>query len=224
MVKIHILVEGQTEEEFTRGILYEYLHPKGIFINPIIAKTRRAIGGNPAYRGGIVSYEKIEFDLKRLVHDTSASLITTMIDYYQLPSDFPGFDDEGAKKGSPLERVKYLETKFGESINHRNFWPYISTHEFEALLFSSPDVIVQEVRGEDPKVQKELQAVLKKYNNPEEINKDDPPSKRILKYLSEYDKIAHGNLIAIEVGIVKMRKYCPHFNEWLNKIELLGSS
>src|SRR5690349_315463 len=151
MVKVHVLVEGQTEEEFVRGILHEHFSSKDIYLNPIIAKTKRAIGGDPAYRGGIVSYGKIEFDLKRLVQDTSVTCVTTMIDFYRLPSDFPGYGDNKAKIGSSLDCVTYLEAKFSQSIRHPKFLPYISIHEFEALLFTDPNTIVQEVRGEDKK-------------------------------------------------------------------------
>jgi hypothetical protein len=219
MSKVHILVEGQTEDEFVREILGEYLSPRGIYLSTTIVKTKRAIGGNPAFKGGAVSYGKIEFDVKRLVHDSSASLVTTMIDFYRLPSNFPGFNDHAAKSGSPLQCVTYLEDKFRAAINHPKFLPYISIHEFEALLFSDPDIIVREVRGEDEKTRAALYAINKRYSSPEDINKDHPPSKRILEYLTEYEKILHGILIAIEIGVDRMRQKCPHFHEWLTKIE-----
>lgn len=224
MVKVHVLVEGQTEEEFVREILNEYLLPKGVYLNAVIAKTKRAIGGNPAYRGGIVSYGKIEFDLKQLLRDSSASLVTTMIDFYRLPSDFPGFNDAEAKSGSAFQCVGYLERKFREAIHHPQFLPYLSIHEFEALLFSDSDTIVQEVRGGDEQAQKSLRNVRQSYDSPEEINRENPPSKHILEQLSEYEKTLHGYLIAIEIGIDKMREACPHFREWLTRLEALAIS
>jgi hypothetical protein len=223
MLRVHVLVEGQTEEEFVRDILYPYLQSKSIYLNPIIAKTRRAIGGNAAYRGGIVSYGKIEFDVKRLVNDTSVSLVTTMIDFYRLPTDFPGFGDKEAKRLS-YDAVRYLESKFKDAVGHPKFFPYIAIHEFEALLFSEPETIVSEVRGQDANAQTALQTVAKKYKNPEEINRDDPPSKHILKHLTEYDKVLHGSLIAVEIGIEKMREKCPHFHEWLIELEKLAAT
>lgn len=222
MKKVLVLVEGQTEEEFVRESLYEYMSPKGLHLVPIIAKTKRAIGGNPAFRGGIVAYGKIAFDLKRLVHDSSAICVTTMIDYYRLPSDFPGFDDEEAKSNVTIQCVEYLEKKFSESINHSKFLPYLSIHEFEALLFTDPYRIVQEVRGTDSKIQEILENIAGSYDSPEDINKDAPPSKRIIQYLKEYDKTVHAYLIAIEIGIEKMRQKCVHFDGWLKRLEALA--
>jgi hypothetical protein len=222
MVKVHVLVEGQTEEEFVRQILDEYLSPKGIYLNPVIAKTKRAISGNSAFRGGMVSYGKIAFDLKQLLRDSSASLVTTMIDFYRLPADFPGFTDEEAKTGSPHQCVRYLEDRFRSDINHPRFLPYLSIHEFEALLFSEPEMIVREIRGDNQKAQESLRKVLQRYNSPEEINRETPPSKHILEHLSEYDKTVHGYLIAIEIGVDRMRHMCPHFHEWLARLEALA--
>jgi hypothetical protein len=218
---VHILVEGQTEEEFVQDILNEHLQPKGIYLNPVIAKTKRAIGSNPAFRGGIVSYGKVEFDLKRLLRDTSAVMVTTMIDYYRLPTDFPNISDVEAKTGTSLQRVSFLEKKFAENIAHPKFSPYLSLHEFEALLFTEPEKIVSQVRGKDASAQAKLVQICENYPSPEEINLIDPPSKRILSVLAEYDKVGHGYLIAVEIGITAIRKKCLHFDEWLKKLENL---
>lgn len=218
---VHIIVEGQTEAEFV-DVLNEYLNPKNVYLTCIIAKTKRPIGNNPAYRGGIVSYEKVEFDIKKLLSDSSVSLVTTMIDFYGLPSDFPNYDDKEARIGTVYQRVAYLEKKFTENINHLKFLPYLSVHEFEALLFSKPEEIVMQVRGTDEKAQEKLRQIRNRYQSPEEINLDDPPSKRILAEIVEYDKVTHGFSIAIEIGIDAMRQECPHFDAWLKKLEALS--
>ncbi|HJU04980.1 MAG TPA: hypothetical protein VJ692_07475, partial [Nitrospiraceae bacterium] len=36
----------------------------------------------PHFKGGITDFRKVEDDLRRLLGDTDAALITTMIDYY----------------------------------------------------------------------------------------------------------------------------------------------
>lgn len=221
MKLIHILVEGQTEEEFVRDILNEHLAAKGIYLNVVLAKTKRAIGANPAFRGGIVSYGKVEFDLKGLLRDSSAAMVTTMIDYYRLPSDFPNFNDVEAKTGAAQKRVAYLEKKFAENIAHSKFLPYLSLHEFEALLFTKPEEIVRQVRGKDALAQKKLEEIRQNYSSPEEINLIAPPSKRILSTMAEYDKVGHGFLIAVEIGIGAIRKECLHFDAWLTKLESL---
>ena len=100
--------------------------------------------------------------MKQLVHDASADLVTTMIDFYRLPTDFPGFGGDEAKTGLSVDTVRYLEGKFKTAIGHPKFFPYIAIHEFEALLFSEPETIVQEVHGDDKKIQTALQNVAKK--------------------------------------------------------------
>jgi hypothetical protein len=137
-----------------------------------------------------------------------------MIDFYGLPSDFPNYSDKEATTGTIYQRVEYLEKKFSEDIKHHKFLPYLSIHEFEALLFSKPDEIVKQVRGTDDEAK--LEQIRNHYQSPEVINLVDPPSKRILTGLAEYDKVTHGFTIAIEIGIEAMRQECPHFDALSN--------
>lgn len=218
MKKIHILVEGQTESEFVAEVLQPYFS-KSAYMKPVLAKTKRAIGGSPAFKGGIVSYGKFEFDVKQLLRDSSAMLVTTMIDFYRLPTDFPGLGEKKAQSGTVIDRVTYLESKMAESINNRRFLPYIAIHEFEALLFCDPERIVEEIRGDDVSLKTKLKEIRQAYDTPEDINEKLPPSKRILDHIKEYQKTVHGLLVAVDIGIDKMREECPHFNTWLTAIE-----
>ena len=218
---VHILVEGQTEYEFVNELLKDYFHSIGIYLNAIIIKTKNSIGGKPAYRGGIVSYYKVQSAIVDILRDSGVSLVTTMIDYYHLPTDFPNFNDKKAKTGALYDRVDYLETKFSDAINHHKFYPYFSIHEFEALLFAKPEIIAQEIPNLNPNILKTLQDIKARYTNPEHINLDIPPAKHISNLIPEYQKAQDGLLIAIEIGIDTMRKECPHFDSWLTKIESL---
>jgi hypothetical protein len=62
--------------------------------------------------------------------------------------------------------------------------------------------------------------------NPEEI--DDgattAPSKRIIKLIPEYEhrKASAGPIIAEKIGLRRIRERCPHFDEWIKKMERLG--
>jgi hypothetical protein len=60
----------------------------------------------------------------------------------------------------------------------------------------------------------------RKYH-PEEIN-DEPnsaPSNRIQALKNDYRKVAMGKTVSEAIGIQTIRKQCPHFNSWLNKLE-----
>lgn len=219
---VHVLVEGQTEYEFVSELLNDYFQPKEIRLTAIIIKTKNSIGSKPAYRGGIVSYRKVQSQLMDIIHDSAISLVTTMIDYYQLPTDFPSYNDEQAQIGSLYDKVTYLEMKFAEAINHRKFYPYFSVHEFEALLFTKPEIIAQEIPDVGTDILPKVQNIKTKYPTPEDINLDTPPSKHILDLIPEYRKAQDGILIALEIGVDAMRKECPHFDSWLTKIESLA--
>jgi hypothetical protein len=53
---------------------------------------------------------------------------------------------------------------------------------------------------------------------------DTAPSKRLLREIPEYDKANSGVIVAEQIGLGKMRRRCPHFNDWLTKLERLGGT
>jgi len=53
------------------------------------------------------------------------------------------------------------------------------------------------------------------------IDDDDPPSKRILHAVQGYQKAEDGPFIAERIGLNVMRSKCPHFDEWLKRLEAL---
>jgi len=89
MKKILVLAEGQTEEKFLKEVLNPYLNRHNIYIIPIIISTKRTKSGLK-YKGGIVKFSQVKSEILKLLKDASASLVTTMIDYYGLNNSFPG--------------------------------------------------------------------------------------------------------------------------------------
>ena len=51
--------------------------------------SHKTVKRGPNFKGGITSFGQVERDLRRLLGDTSAALVTTMFDLYGLPDDFP---------------------------------------------------------------------------------------------------------------------------------------
>ncbi|HUT52093.1 MAG TPA: DUF4276 family protein [bacterium] len=226
MTKVLILVEGQTEEEFIRQLVYDYLWPKNVFIQPKSIPTRRVVSG-PDYKGGLRSYPKINGEIRRLLGDSSASAVTMMYDYYGLPTDFPGRRNLKGKDG--FQKVRILEAALARDINDPRFIPYIQLHEFEGLLFSSPVLMADTIlrlgtEAQRRKLAAELQTIRKGFRTPEDIddNPEKHPSKRIAGLAARYQKVKHGILIAKGIGIEKIREQCPHFNEWLTRLEKLS--
>lgn len=218
-MKVLILVEGQTEETFVKRILDPHLSSLDVFVVPTIIATKRIKSGS-SFKGGVPAYERVRKDIQRLLGDTSAALVTTMVDYYGLPKSFPG--RSSVQGSTALQRVQYVETALADDIAHERFLPYYSLHEFEALLFSSTSEIAHTFAI--PSMESKLDAIRAAFPSPEDIN-DDPataPSARLETLFPSYSKPFFGSLIASRIGLQQMRDECAHFNQWLSKLERLA--
>ncbi|HTB93321.1 MAG TPA: DUF4276 family protein [Candidatus Sulfotelmatobacter sp.] len=215
--RVLILVEGQTEERFTKDVLGPAFWEKQLFLQPTILMTKKVKNG-PNFKGGVTNFPKFKNDLQRLLNSAGGALVTTMLDYYGLPADFPGMNTR--PNGTSKQRVLHVEaaiaTHFG---NLPNFLPFLALHEFEAWLFSSP-VELPRIMNE-PQKQVLIEAVRAAVNTPEEINERPQfaPSKRIESMFSGYKKTLHGPTVTARIGLERIREECPHFHEWLAKLE-----
>jgi hypothetical protein len=216
---VYVLVEGETEETFVDEVLNHHLESFEVYLKPILIETSEGL----RKKGGYTTYAKTKRQLLNLLAHSQASLVTTMLDYYGLAEDFPG--KTKLPNGTGRVRVQYLEQELEKAIAHRKFLAYFSLHEFEALLFVAPEIIAKIVPGQD--FSKDLTQIKASFSSPEEIN-DDPetsPSNRLGKlYGKTYNKPILGSLIALEIGLEQIRAECPHFNEWVSKLESLGET
>jgi hypothetical protein len=220
-MQINILVEGQTEETFVNNLLYPYLSKFGIFSVPIIITTKRTKSGIK-FKGGNDFLSFIN-DLKKLIYGTSQGCVTTFIDYYALPSEFPGYTDR-QKFSSQIKKVEFLEEKLFEHLSFpKNFIPYIQLHEFETFLFADTEGFNRYLSPKEADLNS-LNKIIGSHVNPEDIDegKDTAPSKRILQHYPSYDKVTEGNLILMDIGINTLLEKCPHFRSWVKKLEHLG--
>ena len=71
-----------------------------------------------------------------------------------------------------------------------------------------------------------LLAIRALFPTPEDINDDvrTAPSKRIAQLAPGYNKPTEGSLGALAIGLDTIRACCPLFNEWLTKLEQLGTA
>lgn len=221
MTKVFIYVEGQTEETFVNQVLRPYFANKNVFLRAILSTTKRAKDGTK-FKGGITSYVKVRNDIITLSYDSSVALITTMLDYYRLPSSFPGKNT--IPNGTALQKVNYLEEEFRKDINLQIFLPFITLHEFESLLFSSPEQIASAF-PRHRNLGRQLNDIRNRYTSPEDIN-DGPsthPAMRIINEVPDYKKPLHGSIIASRIGLNQIRTECSHFDRWILQIESLLS-
>ena len=217
-----VLCEGQTEDRFVHIVLRPYLMPLGIVTKSRILVTNTKLDK----RGGVATYSQIKRDLRNLFREfqNNASeefFFTTMLDYYKLPTDFPGYNNTFS---NPYHRVEDLQISFSNAILYSGFIPYIQLHEFEALVLSSPELLLVEY-PDAKKAVLELKDALSKVNgNPEMIDNGPTtaPSKRIISSLEKckhnYNKVKVGPEIVGRIGIPSLLASNKHFAEWINTI------
>ena len=67
-----------------------------------------------------------------------------------------------------------------------------------------------------------LVGISESFPSPEDIDDEEPPSKRILAVLPDYDKVADGPALAAAIGIKALRENCAHFSNWVATLENLS--
>jgi hypothetical protein len=215
--KAFVLVEGQTEEGFVKKVLQPVM-PVGLHLLPVIIATKRVNAGGK-FKGGVPKYPKVRGEVMRLLNDSGALMVTTMLDYYALPESFPG--RQSPVGTTAAEKVDHVEKSWEAEINHNRFSAYLSLHEFEALLFSEPGEIADGFAR--PELVGKLQSIRNGFRSPEEINDhpDTAPSARLRHLYPRYSKPFFGALIAGWIGIERMCAECAHFAGWVNWLKTL---
>ena len=222
--RLHLIVEGQTEETFANRTLIPHLSHYSVWGNARSVMTSRRRG--TIHRGGLVSYGRAKKDVMLWMKEDQNPdvFFTTMFDLYALPEDFPAYE-AARHMTDPYERVSFLEKAVSEDIGHPRFLPYIQLYEFEALLLADPQKL-DIVYFEHAAAIQKLIGMTSQFASPELINDGEQtaPSKRIIHEISEYEgmKASVGPLIAGKIGLDALRVKCRHFGEWLNRLEGLG--
>lgn len=221
MSRVVAVVEGQTEQDFVRNVLAPWLATRGVYL------TARLVG-KPGHKGGVGEYQRAKTDILVVLKTDAKVFATTMFDFYGMPNSWPARED--AAKASHAEKAQLVENAVRQDISRdmgpafqtSRFLPYIQMYEFESLLFSKPSAVCEVLRS--PKQLTQVEQIRASFANPEEIN-DGPqtaPSKRLLRVFSDYRKRLHGLISANRIGLQEMRSECPHFNEWVERLEALG--
>ncbi|MBW4724472.1 DUF4276 family protein [Prevotella melaninogenica] len=216
MKRLVIIAEGETEESFVNNILCPFFCSKGIYNSIQCFKTKHS-------HGGMSKYSYIKKDILNIIYEKDV-VVSMMIDFYRLPSDFPGFNDLKVTQ-THQEQANLLETRIKKDLEDSqnqlfdNFIPYIQLHEFEALVFAS-------ISGIDSLFERSemdyngLMNVIQQYPNPEDINNhpDTAPSVRLKKLISGYNKVLHGIDIINTVGMAELLEKCPRFKTWIESM------
>lgn len=228
MTRALVHVEGETEETFVNEILRAHL--MGYEYSSVAA---RLLGHARArsHRGGIRSWPTVRRDIVAHLREDAGSVSTTMVDYYGLPQSGAGAcpGRQGASALASDERADSVEKAMladlreamGSGFDARRFVPFVMMHEFEALLFSDCTGFAAAI--DHQRAEPALASVRAKFETPEDID-DSPasaPSTRIRQIVPAYDKPLMGNLAILEIGLETVRRECPHFDGWLQRMEQL---
>jgi hypothetical protein len=227
VIRLNMVVEGQTEEAFSNRVLVPHFSSREIFPAAQLISRKKSTNSR-VFKGGLRSYSAVKSHLLRWMRSDPSDEVwfTTMLDLYALPDDFPGYT-LGQPNSDPYERVTHLENSFGQDMAEagiQRFIPYIQLHEFEALLLVEPRALDWEFLEHERAIIR-LEALAKRYDSPEEIDEgpDTAPSKRIIHEIPEYAfvKASAGPLVADKIGLTALRQACRHFDEWIGRIEIL---
>jgi hypothetical protein len=220
--RVYVVAEGPTEELFLSEILAPTLFPLQVYLQPIVL-------GPSGHRGGHVSYARVRRDILAYLKQDRQACCSTMLDFYGLGKGFPGqplpADLSGREQAARIERAMAADIG-GEVPDLRpdvRFIPYLQLHEYEGLLFSDPAAFATSI-GQKHLAQR-FQEIRNEFTTPEDIN-DDPntaPSKRVLGLYASYRKVLGGTIAAKAIGIDRMRQECPHFRDWVERLEALAA-
>jgi hypothetical protein len=224
MKNLYLTVEGQTEEDFALKLLQPHLSAFNVFLLPprFTGPHGRRHGQIP--RGGMFnSFQHALGDMRRWLKEIHAAdaRFSMMVDLYGLPTDFPGYAEAGAQADC-YQRANVLEAALAAELADHRFIPYLQIQEFEALVLSLPGQLSEWFEDR----QQALAALAREcepFPTPERINlgQHSHPKARIQKHFADYDENVHGPLLTHAIGLPTLRDRCPHFGQWLTRLEQL---
>ena len=143
MTRLLVHVEGQTEEQFVNELLAPHLQAHGYS-----AVSARLIGNarQRGQRGGVRPWSEVRKTIVNHLRQDPGSSAATMVDYYGLPRTglkaWPG-REEASRAGFQAEPevvekalLEDVARTMGGGFDSSRFIPFVTMHEFEALLFS----------------------------------------------------------------------------------------
>jgi len=173
MIRLFVIVEGDTEQEFVKRSLAPHLNALEVWTNPIEVTTKRDRKTGEKLSQGGGHWKHWRKDICNVLRSKAADLrVTSMFDLYGLPDDFPQLSEHSTERNT-IRRACMLESAMSADIND---------HEFEALVLSGLEHLREQFVDADARAGvDELRQELGD-TAPEDVN-DGPntaPSRRLL--------------------------------------------
>jgi predicted TIM-barrel fold metal-dependent hydrolase len=113
----------------------------------------------------------------------------------------------------PTERASWANSEIKRKFEHERFRHFFAVHELEAWLLSQPDIFPAELR-------KYIQALAA---NPEEVNFDNTPKKRLNRIFEDrlkrgYQQRIDGAKLVRQLNPDVVRDKCPRFREMIEEL------
>ena len=211
MERLHVFVEGQTEQAFVEEVLRGHLWNAGY------------LGVEARLLGGVPGWPRARRDIERQLKQDRGCSVALMVDYYGLPQTggraWPGRAASAGPEAVEDALRECIARRMGGGFDRGRFLPLVMMHEFEAMLFSDCEAFGKAI--ERSCLIPRLQAIRDSFSNPEAID-DSPetaPSKRIAALYRGYNKRLMGIRAARKIGLERIRAECPHFRGWLERLE-----
>jgi hypothetical protein len=224
MKRLYLTVEGQTEQAFAVEVLQPHLFTFNVFVTkPRLTAPHGRRGGRIPHGGMFYTFAHALADMQRWLREDKSpeARFSMMVDLYSLPHDVPGHA-EAMALASLYAQAATLEAALADVVKDQRFIPYVQVYEFEALLLSAPEKFAEQFEQREKQIAL-LLTECDSFTSPELINdgQHTHPKARIKTYLEDYDENVDGPLLAQAIGLDRIRQKCPHFGQWLTKLENL---
>ncbi len=227
MKYVNIVVEGDTEETFVSDVMIPYFAPLNIYLSARKITTGWDKINNKKAKGGIQNFIKFRNEVLNWIESDRGradTFYTSFVDLYAFPKDkFSPYTPQIQNLTDPYQKIQALEAAIAQEIGDPKFIPYVQLHEFETFILADPNRLIV-MYPDGHRGIKGLKADIGD-SSPEEVNEtfETAPSKRIIKFFPAYEaeKSQVGPMVAEDIGMAKLRAKCPHFDEWLTKLETI---
>jgi len=223
VIRLFVVVEGATEDRFVNGMIVAHLAAFQVYASAVTVGKAIAQRRGHRQRGG-GHYRHWQRDIRTLLRSNPGDdvRVTTLFDLYGLSDDFPP-PAEDAPLGTTGLRKAALEAALARDIDDPRFIPNLQRHEFEALVLASLPQLRALLDASDAEAVDRLAAALGQLA-PEDVNDGatTAPSKRLACHVPHFSKLVHGLLAVEGAGLDHLRRQCPGFGGWLDRLEALG--
>jgi hypothetical protein len=205
-LKFILLVEGSTERDSAAGFLKRWLDPR--LSQPVGIQVVAFNGYAELVRDMVVRARM------HLEGPKQAEIIAVigLMDLYG-PTFYPG------NRTTAEERYDWAKAYFEDQVAHERFRMFFAVHEFEAWLFSQPEIFPQDVQA----------SMGKKFTHPEKINFNEPPAKRLNQIYRQatrknYKKTTYGKHLFAKLDPPIAVQKCPFLKGLLEEMLALAKA